>query len=243
MNRLSGARFLLITAISLGGCVQVATVPNVPPPTPIPPVQPGPGRYEILSGREAQVVAELRAAAAPAQPQISDSQSAVGDERVLAATGFVRIGNGYYAGIDAQAKAWLLQKGRDVSADKILVYVIPAATDTSAPSLHAAYYVRFRLPFGASFRDLTSSEHANLGATGVQIGAVVGGSPAAEANLREGDFVLKFNGNPIRDRAQFQAQLRAHMGKRVTLTISRDGVLTPRLLRLGVLANEVGAQK
>jgi membrane-associated protease RseP (regulator of RpoE activity) len=243
MNRRPVARFLLITAISLGGCAQVATVPNVPPTEPIPPVQPGPGRYEILPGREAQVVAELRAAAPPAQPQMSDSQSAVGDERVLAATGFVRIGNGYYAGIDAQARAWLLQKGREVSADKILVYLVPAVTQTAAPSLQAGYYVRFRLPFGANFRDLTPSEHDTLGATGVQIGAVVGGSPAAEANLREGDFILKFNGNPIRDRAQFQAQLRAHMGKRVTLTISRDGVVTPRLLRLGVLANEVGAQK
>jgi len=33
------------------------------------------------------------------------------------------------------------------------------------------------------------------------------------------------------------------MGKRVTLTISRDGTLSQRLVRLGVLASEVGRPK
>ena len=207
------------------------------------PTAPERGRYVVLSGGDAQAVAELRAAPAPAQAEISDSNSPEGDEHVLVAKGFVHIGDGYYAGVDADARAWLSRKASEVGADKVLVYEPAASTEGSAPSLHAAYFVRFKLPFGATFRDLTAAETDTLGAGGVRIGSVIGGSPAAEANLRIGDFVLKFNGEPIRDRAGFQQQLRTHMGKRVTLTISRDGTVSQRLVHLGVLASEIGKQK
>jgi hypothetical protein len=201
------------------------------------------GRYEVLPGGDAQSVAELRAAPAPTQPEFADSHSPAGDEHVLTAKGFVHVGDGYYAGSDAEAREWLLQKAREVGADKVLVYEQAPNAEGSVPSLQAAYFVRFKLPFGATFRDLTTAENDALGGNGVQIGSVIGGSPAAEANLRSGDFVLKFNGEPVRDRAGFQQLLRTHMGKRVMLTISRDGVLTQRLVRLGVLASEVGRQK
>jgi PDZ domain len=234
-------RFCLAAGIALGGCAHVAYSPHeTVAPTPPAPAR---GRYEVLSGGDAQAVAELRAAAAPAQPEFTDSHSPEGDEHVLVAKGFVHIGDGYYAGVDADARAWLLQQARDVGADKVLVYELAANTDGSTPSLHAAYFVRFKLPFGATFRDLTAAETDTVGASGVQIGSVIGGSPAAEANLRIGDFILKFNGEPVRDRAGFQQRLRTHMGKRVTLTISRDGVVSQRLVRLGVLASEVGKQK
>jgi PDZ domain len=234
-------RLGLVAAVALGGCAHVAYAPHeTVAPTPIAPER---GRYEVAPGGDAQAVAELRAAPSPAQPEFTDSHSPPGDEHVLAAKGFVHIGDGYYAGIDADARAWLLQKARDVGADKVLVYELPASTEATTPSLHAAYFVRFKLPFGATFRDLTAEEKDAAGATGVQIGSVIGGSPAAEANLRIGDFVLKFNGEPVKDRAGFQQLLRAHMGKRVTLTISRDGVVTQRLVRLGVLASEAGQQK
>jgi PDZ domain len=234
-------RFCLAATIALGGCAHVAYSPReTVTPTPTAAER---GRYEVLSGGDAQAVAELRAAPAPVQPEISDSHSPEGDEHVLVAKGFVHIGDGYYAGIDADARVWLLHKASEVGADKVLIYEVAAAAEASAPSLHAAYFVRFKLPFGATFRDLTAAENDALGATGVQIGSVIGGSPAAEANLRIGDFVLKFNGEPVRDRAGFQQQLRTHMGKRVTLTISRDGVVSQRLVHLGVLASEVGKQK
>ncbi len=234
-------RFCLATVVALGGCAHVAYAPNeTDTPTPIAPQR---GRYEVLSGGDAQAVAELRAASAPTEPEVTDSHSPEGDEHVLVAKGFVHIGDGYYAGVDADARAWLLQKAHEVGADKVLVYELAATVEASAPSLHAAYFVRFKLPFGATFRDLTAVERDALGATGVQIGSVIGGSPAAEANLRIGDFILKFNGEPVRDRAGFQQQLRTHTGKRVTLTISRDGTVSPRLVRLGVLASEFGRQK
>jgi|SRR5882724_9107381 len=232
----------LIGVVGLGGCAGVMYSPQPVMPAESAPVS-SPGRYEALLGGDAQTVAELRAAPPPLQPEVADSQSPQGDERLLAAKGFVHVGDAYYAGIQAEAHAWLLRMAREVGADKVLVYAVSTRAGASSPSLHAAYYVRFKLPFGAKFRDLTAAERDALGASGVQLGAVIGGSPAAEANLRTGDFVLKFNGEPIHDRAGFEQLLRAHMGKRVTLTINRDGVTTQRLVRLGVLASELGTHK
>ncbi len=247
MRRLAQLSILrpgLVLAIALGGCTHVAYAPRENGPATSVSPAPAPGRYEVLPGGDAQTVAELRAGPAPEHVELASSQSPTGDEHVLAAKGFVHIGDGYYAGPDAAARAWLVQKAREVGADQALIYVPPAGADTASAPLHAAYYVRFRLPFGARFRDLTAAERDTLGTDGgVQIGAVIGGSPAAEANLRVGDFVLKFNGEPVHDRAGFQQLLRAHMGKRVTLTISRDGALLQRLVRLGVLASEIGARK
>ncbi len=242
--RLSELRHALVIAIVLvSGCTHVAYAPRDNGASRPAAATAEPGRYEVLPGGDAQAVAELRAASAPEHIELVSSQSPAGDEHLLAAKGFVHIGDGYYVGADAAARAWLLRKGREVGADQALIYAPPDAADAAAPTLHAAYYVRFRLPFGASFRDLTAAERDTLGTDGVQIGAVIGGSPAAEANLRAGDFVVAFNGEPVHDRAGFQQQLRAHMGKRVTLTITRDGAVSKRLLRLGVLASDVETRK
>ena len=227
-------------ALMLGACTHVTRTPQGTITEP--PISAAhPGRYEPVSGREAAVVAELRAAPAPAQPEISDGQSAQGDERLLAAKGYVRIGDGYYRSDDARARDWLTERAHEVGADKVVLYA-DGGGETEA-ALHAVYYVRFKLPFGASFRDLRADERETLGAGGVRIGKVIGNSPAAEANLRDGDFVLKFNGEPVRDRADFEQRLRAHMGKRVTLLINRDGTLVSRLVRLGMLASELDARK
>ena len=64
----------------------------------------------------------------------------------------------------------------------------------------------------------------------------------------EGVYSVVVPAAGVSDRAEpptledFQQQLRTHMGKRITLTISRDGVISQRLVRLGVLAGEVGRQ-
>ena len=225
--------------VSMDGCKQSVRPapenrqPSLPAPTSL-------GRFEPIAGRGPDIVAELRAAPAPAHPEFSEGESAAGDEKVLSAKGFVKIADGYYAGVDAEANAWLRKRGSETGADKVIFYTVPPDETTRAPSLHAVYYVRFKLPFGASFRTLTEQEHDELGATGVRIGAVIGGSPAAEANLRSGDVVLKIDGVAIAGRSDFEKKLRAHMGKRVTLTISRDGTVGTRLVRLGVLASELG---
>ena len=103
-----------------------------------------------------------------------------------------------------------------------------------APAL-AQFFVRLHLPFGANFRDLTDVERQTLGSSGVELGEIVGGTPASAANLRDGDYVLQFNKTPVQDKAAFQALLQEHMGRRVTLTIRRDGVTMKRLVVLGTL--------
>jgi hypothetical protein len=172
----------------------------------------------------------LRAAPAPAQPEIREGNAQQGDENLLRAQGFVQIGIAHFAERDpARAREQAEKKGRDVGADKVLIYADEAA-------LIATYYVRLQLPFGANFREITAQEHEMLGSTGVQIGEIVGGTPAAKANLLEGDFVVKFNHAPVAGKAAFQELLQNSMGQRVTLTIRRGAATIERIVRLGTLA-------
>jgi len=217
-------RYSALSVILLSGCTRIAH-PPVPPPVPA-------TRYEVVQGRGPQVVARLRAEPAPAQPEVSEGHSQAGDETLARGQGYVQIGIGHFAEADAvRAREQAVRKGREVGADKMLIY--PPREESG---LIATYYVRLHLPFGANFRDLTADERERLGAGGVQIGEVVGGTPAAKANLLEGDFVLKFNRQPVLDKPSFQALLEQHMGQRVTLTIRRDGATLERIVRLGTLA-------
>ncbi len=197
-----------------------------------------PGRFEQVDDRGPELIAELRAEPAKA-PEFIESESSTKDEQTLSSKAYVKVADGYYAGIDADAHAWLQKQGRAIGADKVYFYTLGPDAQTKAPSLHAVYYVKFKLPFGASFRDLNATEHEQVGASGVRIGKVIGGSPAADANLRAGDIILKIDSENIAGRASFEKLLRKHMGKRVTLTISRSGNVSTRLVRLGVLASEL----
>jgi len=212
----------------LGGCARVLRPPtegNVPPPVAGP-------RYETVQGRNAALVARLRAAPAPAQPELSDGRSRPGDENLLLAQGFVQVGVGYFPAHDSgRAREQARDRGREVGAEKVMLYEVTS-------ELIADYYVRLQLPFGANFRDLTTEERSVLGASGVQIGSVVGGTPAAKANLLDGDFVLKFNHASVADKAAFQSLLQEHMGRRVTLTVRRAGATIERIVRLGMLPAE-----
>lgn len=226
MDAGSARRVAIVSAILLGGCAHVARSPG-PAPVPAAPTT----EYEVVQGRGPELVARLRSAPPPTQPDVVDGTTQQGDENVLRAQGFVQIGIGHFAERDpAQARTQAERKGHEVGADKVMLY---AAQD--AP-LVATYYVRLHLPFGANFRDLTVDERNELGAPGVQIGDVVGGTPAAKANLLEGDFVLKFNHAPVQDKPSFQALLEQHMGQRVTLTIRRHGTTIERIVRLGTLS-------
>jgi membrane-associated protease RseP (regulator of RpoE activity) len=213
-------------AALMAGCAQVQVTP--PKQGPIAPVPAGP-RYEPVLAQDAATVAELRAAPAPKEPEVADGTTPSGDETLLNGRGYARIGDGFVPSGDA--RAWALQQGQRVGADKVFVYA-PEADGTT----RAAFYVRYRLPFGATFRTVTADEEKALGSGGVQLGEIVGGTPASEANLRRGDFVIKFNGKPIAGRPAFQQMLRENMGTRVTLTVSRNGVTMDRLVRLGVTA-------
>lgn len=194
-------------------------------------------RYEVVAGRNADLVARMRAAPAPAQPEVSDGNTRTGDENFLREQGLIEIGIGYFpAGDLTGARQLALQRGIEVGADTVEIYapvVDPQAT--SPAELVATYFVRLQLPFGADFRDLTSAERESLGQSGVEIGNVIGRTPASAANLRSGDYILKFNGTHIKDKAAFQALLQSHMGRNVTLTIRRGKVTLKRMIRLGTL--------
>jgi membrane-associated protease RseP (regulator of RpoE activity) len=232
MARMRGAT--CIAVLLLGGCAQV-----VRPPAPNAPGQPAQAlpAYETVQGRSADVVARLRAAPPQAQPEVASGATPDGDETLLRAQGLVKIGIGHYPGGDVDSlRDIVARQARKVGADKALIYPPQAF---GAPAL-AQFFVRLRLPFGANFRDLTDAERQTLGRSGVELGEIVGGTPASAANLRDGDYVLRFNKTPVHDKAAFQAMLQEHMGRRVTLTIRRDGVTMKRLVVLGTLPSASG---
>ena len=226
----------LALALLVAGC---ATSPSTifSPSTPKPLPAEETGQYETVAGREPALVADLRAAAPPTQPEISDGKNPAADEKRLRAQSYMRIGTSHFSPTDADARAKSLRQAQRVGAERVIVY--PAAADTS--ELTVAYYVRFKLPFGATFRDLRPAEMSELGTGGgVAIGAVVDDSPAARANLLAGDIVLKCDDKAIIDRADFQNRLREKAGRPVTLTIVRNGETLQRMVRLGPMANSAG---
>lgn len=239
------SRFVVLSSLLLlSGCtvMREMTHEESEPGVTTPAANPAQGRYEAVIGQGADAIAELRAAPAPEVPEVSDGKNAAGDEQRLGGQGFLRIGNGYYPVNSAETRDNALRQGQRVGADKILLYAADVAVSNSADNgssvaaLTAAYYIRFKPPFGASFRDLNATERQTLGVNGgVNIGAIIGGTPAAAANLRAGDAVITLDGKPIQNKATFQEMLRANAGKRVTLGISRDGVLISRIVRVGLL--------
>lgn len=189
-------------------------------------------RYEVEAGRDAATVAAMRAAPAPAEPELTLGRNRAGDQRQLADRGFVHIGTGYATGDEAEVREIALLQGRAVGADRILLY---APSSEASADWVATYYVRFALPFGATFRDLRSEERAELGSGGVVIGSVIDGTPASRANLIAGDIVLTLNGEDVGSRGAFQALLKKNTGRAVTLGMVRNGVSLERVVRLGAM--------
>jgi hypothetical protein len=228
-------RLTLLAALLLAGCATTSSTITEGPAQPGSATEPATAtsRYEVEAGRDAALVAEMRAAPAPQMPEMQAGQNRAGDRDRLAAQGQVRIGSGYFPHAQTQANEEALQKGRQVGAERTMLYAPVAA----ASAWIADYYVRFKLPFGATFRDLRAQERTTLGTTGgVAIGSVVGGTPASRANLIAGDFVLALDGKPIMNRADFQDQLKRNAGRSVTLSIVRNGETLSRVVRLGLLS-------
>jgi membrane-associated protease RseP (regulator of RpoE activity) len=224
MNRIP----VLLAVLLLAGC---ATAPQRDITEP---AAPG-SRYVVEPGREPEKVAEMRAAPAPGQAMVEDGKNRTGDHRRLAAKGLVSIGTGYFPGAESEARGAAIEQGRVVGAEHIVFYP-PSA---EGEDWIANYYVRFQLPFGATFRDLRAGERKVVaGAGGVVLGSIVGGTPASRANLLSGDIVVKCDGKAIADRSAFQAMLRSRAGHPVTLTLVRNGETLTRVVRLGVMAAE-----
>lgn len=242
MNRRSPFHLaLLLAALALGACVNRSVVIEQGPhgePVVVEAPEDAPNAFEPVAGRGPDVVATLRAAPAPAQPEFIDGRNLVADQRALAARSFVLVGEARFDTTDVDAHAKALEIGREVGADQIYVYTSHVDGDAGHGSARylARYFVRFKLLFGATFRNLTATERTTLDvAGGVQIGSVVGGTPASQANLLAGDYVLAVNAQSFNDRGEFQALLRDHAGKPVTLTIRRNDITMDRVVRLGAM--------
>ncbi|HEU4612088.1 MAG TPA: PDZ domain-containing protein, partial [Kofleriaceae bacterium] len=167
-----------------------------------------------------------------------------GDEARLAAQGYVRIGRGRFPisriarEQESEAREEAQRQASTNGAERVL---LAAPREDADAAWIADYYVRFRLPFGASFRDLRESERTRLGAQGgVAIGTVVGGTPASRANLLTGDVVLAIDGAAIGGRADFQQRLERSAGRSVVLTLVRNGERLRRTVKLESMPAEVG---
>lgn len=80
---------------------------------------------------------------------------------------------------------------------------------------------------GVRLEDLDADEAGELGLDapcGARVTDVVDGSPAAEAGLREGDLLLRFDGREVRSVAQLTRLVReTPAGREVALRVRRDG--------------------
>lgn len=231
---------LLLATLGLaGGCGTVSTRYEQPlNTTGSTPMLTRDTHYEASIQRGPEYIDALRAEPAPQQPRVIEGKSERGDQRELASKGYVRIGNGRYTDDGKETIAAATELGRSVGADQIWLYHEDSRDNPAEParSLLAAYYVRFKLLFGATFRDLTATEREQMQLEGgIQIGSVVGGTPASQANLMSGDYVIAVNGEAVVNRRQFQQKLKFEAGKPVTLKVIRNQKRADRVVRLGAL--------
>ena len=76
---LSGIRSLaLFLVLAIAGCATVSHTTTEPSPQPLPPEETG--QYETVTGREPALVADLRAAPPPAEPEIADGRNIGAEE-------------------------------------------------------------------------------------------------------------------------------------------------------------------
>ncbi|HSX62764.1 MAG TPA: PDZ domain-containing protein [Tahibacter sp.] len=216
---------LLLACAALGGCATSSFVRE--------PETPGlradaDNRYEPVAGRDASVIDPLRAGAPPEQTPVLPGRTPAADQELLTPQAFVLIGNSRHRRDDDDARRWIAEQARAIGADTVRWYVVP---DTGG--LAAAYFVRVRLVFGATFRDLNATERTSFPAGGVRLGEIVGDSPASRANLRAGDIVTALDASPVKDRVEFQSLLREHMGRTVELNLARGSETLRRKVQLG----------
>ena len=226
-----------LAVLLAGGCASnLPRSTTTEPPLEVPAEPAIDPHYEAVIQRGPEYIDALRAEPAPEQPEVVEGKSELGDQRELASEGFVRIGNARYPLVDAETMRAAIELGQEVGADRMLLYPHHpgSADDAAADQFLVAYYVRFKLLFGATFRNLTPGERSQLGVDhGVQIGSVVGGTPASQANLMAGDYVIALDGQPVPDRGGFQKLLLQAAGKAVSLKVCRGQQTVDRIVRLG----------
>jgi hypothetical protein len=118
----------------LGACGSVTTrvepAVEAPAATPAPSIDP---HYQPVIDRDATYIDSLRAAPAPAEPQVIDGKSEVGDRFELSADGYVNIGNGRYPTASDESLEAAIALGKHVGAERVLIY----RQDSNAGAEHA----------------------------------------------------------------------------------------------------------
>lgn len=202
-----------------------------------------PEQFDIEEGRDAAVVAQFRESPPPASVMVNDGSDLATDRNRLAKEGYVLVARSRFLQSDEEARSRAAERAVAIGAEQALFYAVdPTPSSAAAPGSYndgaqslVAYFVKYKLPFGATFRDLGSKEKQELAVPGgVKLGSVLVRTPAAEANLIAGDAIVGFNGDRLSGKAQFQKLLQQFAGKAVTLTIVRDGNELERIVRLGV---------
>ena len=234
----------VLRALVLAGCATAPKPAEEPIAEPIVEAQPDPWRFEPDLVLTDEAIRTLRAGPPPLTPAVIDTDNATAEDMKLRAQGHLHVGHAWFATNDAEFDAHVLALGTRLAADVAVVPRLPvppmvAATEPVPEERQVAYYVRFRPPFGAGFRDLDESERKAAGnRDGVKIISVIGASPAADANILDGDVVLAFDGTPVVDATGFKAMLREHAGKPVTLLLLRGAERVRRQVQLGVLPTQ-----
>lgn len=225
--------FVLLSGLSACVTRSVVIEPHAEP-QPVVAARPADPNFEPVAGRTPEVIAALRAEPAPVRPQLVEGTRVLVDRQAQTAQGYVHVGDSRYPVDDADAVDKAMATAATIGADRLFIYRAHAAVEGTDSAFLAAYYVRFKLLFGATFRNLTAGEREALGgATGVRIGSVIDTTPASQANLMAGDIILAVNGKPVLDRSGFQESLKNAAGSAVTLTLRRNDVGMDRVVRLG----------
>lgn len=242
------SRFLAIAALaSLAGCVTVPVTRVVYDDAPLDEQRPRdalPERFTVEEGRAPDVVALFRESPAPREVRVSEGYDFIRDRTELAREGYVLVGRSLFETTDPDARVRAAERAVAIGAERAVFYPVdPTAAnrDQRAGGYNGpeyslvAYFVKYKLTFGATFRNLSSSEMAKLAINGgVSIGSVIARTPASEANLLSGDVVFRINGEGFNGKTAFQQLLARNAGTSVTLDMYRGGQEMQRIVRLGV---------
>ncbi len=242
------SRFLAVASLAaLAGCVTVPVNRVIYDEAPIDDQRPNdafPERFTVEEGRAPNVVALFRESPAPREVRVDEGYDFIRDRTELAREGYVLVGRSLFETADPNARSRAAERAVAIGAERAMFYPVdPTAAnrdqraggyDGPQYSL-VAYFVKYKLTFGATFRNLSSSEMAKLTINGgVSIGSVIARTPASEANLLSGDVVFRINDKGFRGKTEFQQMLAQYAGTSVTLDIYRGGQEMQRIVRLGV---------
>lgn len=98
----------------------------------------------------------------------------------------------------------------------------------------AIYFVKRNWALGVVPRDLSDAERQSLQSNrGVAVRIVVEGSPAFDADVLPGDFLVEIDGAPVSSVDALYPLIAARSGKPVVLTLLRNGVRVIKNVQLG----------